>query len=441
MAQNINIVQYVHIQNPGAQQARQGQTYQLPPNSLGGVISAKRQNPEAGKRKIKTHKAFIGITDNAAGEGLYGDWRDTVKDQMLAMNYADIHKFPDVEFQQIVAGMRRLLPVCNVLATVSAANNIYLIQEIDEGVIQLVNDYGKKLTNTIGKRVPGAPPPGNPGVLPAQVIVRGTILPPGAPGQWGPAMAGLKAGLVPQNAPPVNNPQPGPANSVNAPVQSRPIPQTNVPGTSRRITLSAAKAQAAHPTNTCSTPAQTTSSAGNCPTQSKPADLMNLFRILAQIAQGALPQNSLAQSRSAHPKSTHSTPSMTSLFGTSPPENNLTESRFAHPTNTPSTTGTLPLFLPTPPGNSSTESGSAHPTNAPSTTSTPLLFTHSPPGNSPTQSGAAHITNAASTTSTQPLFTPSPQGIALRNPYVVTQPMTLVRPDVPTQRITLVRQH
>ena len=85
-----------------------------------------------GKRKIKTDKAFIGITDNDAGEALYGDLRDTVKDQMLARNYANIYKFPDTQFQQIIAGMTRLLPVCNALATASAANNIHPMQEIDE---------------------------------------------------------------------------------------------------------------------------------------------------------------------------------------------------------------------------------------------------------------------------------------------------------------------
>ena len=72
MLQNINIVQYIHIHNLGAQPAQQGETYQLPPNSLGGVISAKRKNTEVEKRKIKTHKAFIDITDNNAGEVLYG---------------------------------------------------------------------------------------------------------------------------------------------------------------------------------------------------------------------------------------------------------------------------------------------------------------------------------------------------------------------------------
>ena len=138
------------MQNPGVQQAPPGQTYQLPPNSLPGEISVKRKNPEAGKGKIKTHKAFIGITDDAAGEALYAHWRDTVKDQMLARNYDDLYLFPDAEFQQIVAGMRRLLPVCDALTTASAANNIRLLQEIDEGVVQLVKDCGKKLTNTLG---------------------------------------------------------------------------------------------------------------------------------------------------------------------------------------------------------------------------------------------------------------------------------------------------
>ena len=107
MAENIiNNVQYIHMQNPGVQQAPPGQTYQLPPNSLRGEISGKRKNPEAGKRKIKTHKAFIGITDDAAGEALYAHWRETVKDEMLARNYDDINQFPDAEFLQIFAGMR-----------------------------------------------------------------------------------------------------------------------------------------------------------------------------------------------------------------------------------------------------------------------------------------------------------------------------------------------
>ena len=44
---------------------------------------------------------------------------------------------------------------------------------------------------------------------------------------------------------------------------------------------------------------------------------MNLFRMLGQIPPGALSGNGSAQSRHAHPMSTQSTPSMTSLFGPS----------------------------------------------------------------------------------------------------------------------------
>ena len=72
---------------------------------------------------------------------------------MLARNYEDIYQFPDTEFQQIVAGIRRLLPVDDALAMASAANNLRLLQDIDEGVVQLVKDCGKELTNTLGKQV------------------------------------------------------------------------------------------------------------------------------------------------------------------------------------------------------------------------------------------------------------------------------------------------
>ena len=218
MVQNIITVQYIHMQTLGVQQAPPGQTYQLPPNSRPGEIRVKHKNPDAGKRKIKTHKAFIGITDDTAGEALYAHWRETVKDQMLARNYDDIYQFPDAEFQRIVAGMGRLLPVCDALATASAAKDIRLLQEIDEGVVQLVKDGGKKLTNTRGKRFQGAPRPGNTGVPPAQVIVRGAILPLSAPAQWGPTMAGPNAGLIPQNAPLASNQaQPRPAHPVSNP--------------------------------------------------------------------------------------------------------------------------------------------------------------------------------------------------------------------------------
>jgi len=56
---------------------------------------------------------------------------------------------PDVEFLQIVAGLRQLRPAYDELATASAANNIPGMGEVEEAVVQLVKDCGKKLTNTI----------------------------------------------------------------------------------------------------------------------------------------------------------------------------------------------------------------------------------------------------------------------------------------------------
>jgi len=99
---------------------------------------------------------------------------------MLARGYiSDNWHFLDAECQQIVEGMRRLKPECDELATVLAANNIASMQEIDEAVLQLVNDCGKKLANTI--RTNNYVPPPGPGFSPAQVIVRLMLLPLNAP--------------------------------------------------------------------------------------------------------------------------------------------------------------------------------------------------------------------------------------------------------------------
>ena len=144
-------------------------------------------------------------------------WRDAVKDQMLARGYiSDNWHFPDAEFQQIVEGMRRLKPACDELATASAANNMASMQEIDEAVLQLVTDCGRKLANTI--RTNNQVPPPGPGVPAAQVIVRPMLLPLNAPPQcqWSIATPVVpNAGPVGQNSPLAN--APGPAQNVPAP--------------------------------------------------------------------------------------------------------------------------------------------------------------------------------------------------------------------------------
>jgi len=75
-----------------------------------------------------------------------------VKDQMLARGYiSDNAHFPDAEFPQIVAGMRRLKPACDELATAPGANNMASMQVIDKAVLQLVKECGKKLEFVTGR--------------------------------------------------------------------------------------------------------------------------------------------------------------------------------------------------------------------------------------------------------------------------------------------------
>ena len=179
MAENNNLVVYTLLPAGGAQQApRVAQTHHLPPFTLVRQFSHRCIN----HRLITAYKLAMGIPPHLSNKppAEYLCWRDAVNDQMLATGYiSDNWNFPDAEFLQIVKGMRRLKPACDKLATVSAANIIPSRQEIDEAVLQLVKDCGKKLTTTI-KNNDDVPPPGS-GVPPAQVIVRPMLLPLNVP--------------------------------------------------------------------------------------------------------------------------------------------------------------------------------------------------------------------------------------------------------------------
>jgi len=215
MAQNNNIVVYALLPAGGVQQPPAGHTYHLSPFTLVGEYSDRRPDRES----IRAHKLAMGVPHHPINKPPpeYLCWRDAVKDQMLARgDISDNWHFSDAEFRQIVEGMRRLKPACDELATASAANNMASMQEIDQAVLQLVKDCGKKLANTI--RTNNHVPPPGPGVPPAQVIVRQMLLPLSAPPQcqWSIATAVVpNAGPVGQNAPLAN--APGPAQNVPAP--------------------------------------------------------------------------------------------------------------------------------------------------------------------------------------------------------------------------------
>jgi len=175
MGQNNNIVVYALMPAGGGLQAPPpGQTNHLPPFAL--VEEFSHQRPD--RRNINDHELTMGIPHPPKNKPPpeYICWRDAVKDLMSARGYiSDNAHFPDAEFYQIVTGMRRLKPACDELATASAANNMASMLAIDEAVLQLVKDCGKKLTKTI--RTNNDMPPPGPGVPPAQVIVNLILLP------------------------------------------------------------------------------------------------------------------------------------------------------------------------------------------------------------------------------------------------------------------------
>jgi len=213
MAQNNNLVVYALLPAGGAQEPPAGHTYHLPPFTLVGEYS--HRGPD--RQSISAHKLAMGVPQHPIIKPPpeYLCWRDAVKDQMLASGYiSDNWHFPDAKFQQIVEGMRRLKPACDELATASAANNMASMQEIDEAVLQLVKDSGKKPANTI-RTNSHVHPPGQ-AVPPAPVIVRPMLLPLNALPQ---CQSGIATAVVP-NAAPVGQ---------NAPLANAPGPAQNVP--------------------------------------------------------------------------------------------------------------------------------------------------------------------------------------------------------------------
>ena len=64
------------------------------------------------------------------------------------------------------------------------------MQEIDEAVVQMVKDCGRKLRDSLALYPPAPHPPGAAAVVPGHLIVPLTLRPQGAPAHWDPAMPG-----------------------------------------------------------------------------------------------------------------------------------------------------------------------------------------------------------------------------------------------------------
>ena len=146
---------------------------------------------------------------------MYTEWRNCAKDQMIAKGFAPAGRtgkdFPDADFLPICTGIRTLRPACDLIVSAVADNDMHRLEDIKEGVVELVKDSCRKLndTNTKGKMV--VP---NPTIPPGQVVVHAWFLPPGAPNQRGAATTMGNPGQLPPNRPPAHGPaggQRGPA--------------------------------------------------------------------------------------------------------------------------------------------------------------------------------------------------------------------------------------
>ena len=161
-----------------------GQTDQLPPSSLQGAISMHRTNP--GGRAISDHKLNKGFTQGQTQKIIYTEWRNCANNQMIARGFAPAGRtakgFPDAYFLPICTCMRTLSPACNLIVSAVAANDMHRLEDIEEAVVELVKDSCRKLNDTNTKGTMVVP---NPAILPGQVIVHASLLPPGAPNQWG----------------------------------------------------------------------------------------------------------------------------------------------------------------------------------------------------------------------------------------------------------------
>jgi len=109
-----------------------------------------------------------------------------------------------------------------------AANDMHRLEDIEEVVVELVKDSCRKLNDTNNKGKIIVP---NPAIPPGQVVVHASLLPPGAPNQWGAATTIGNPDQLPPNPPPAQVPAGGQLEQAS-PVETGlnvPAAQVNVP--------------------------------------------------------------------------------------------------------------------------------------------------------------------------------------------------------------------
>jgi len=174
----------------------------------------------------------MGFTQVQAQKKMYTEWRNWAKDQMIPRGFAPAGRtgknVPDADFLPICTGMRTLPPACDLIVSAVAANDMHRLEDIEAAVVELVKDSCRKLNDTDNKGKMVVP---NPAIPPGQVVGHASLLPPGAPNQWGAATTIGNPGQVPPNPPPAHVPAGGQLGQAppGAAGPNVPAAQVNVP--------------------------------------------------------------------------------------------------------------------------------------------------------------------------------------------------------------------
>jgi len=162
-----------------------------------------RTNP--GGQGISDDRLNIGFTQVPAQKKMYTEWQKCGKDPMMVRGFAPAGRtnkdFPDANILPIYTGMRTLCPACDLIVSAVAANDMHRLEDIEVVVVELVKDSCWKLNDIKNK---GKMVVANPGIAPAYVVVHASLLPPGAPNQWGAATPIGNPGHIPPNPPPAH---------------------------------------------------------------------------------------------------------------------------------------------------------------------------------------------------------------------------------------------
>jgi len=151
---------------------------------------------------------------------------------MIARGFAPAGRtakdFPDADFLPICTGMRTLRPACDLIVSAVAANDMHRLEDIEEAVVELVKDSCWKVNDTNNKGKMVVP---NPAIPHGQVVVHASLLPPGAPNQWGAATTIGNPGQLPPNPPRAHVPAGGQLRQAppGAAGPNVPAAQVNVP--------------------------------------------------------------------------------------------------------------------------------------------------------------------------------------------------------------------